>query len=137
MTRLAIIDYGAGNIHSASKAFERVAASLEHPPEILVTADPQIVRTADHIMLPGVGAFADCKKGLDAVPGMVETLNERVIAGGTPFLGICVGMQLMASERRDKETTPGLGWMPGPVESIAPSDPSLKISHMGWNTQRY
>ena len=137
MTRVAIIDYGAGNLHSATKAFERVAAGLEHPPEILVTADPEAVRAADHIMLPGVGAFADCKRGLDAVPGMVETLEERVIGAGTPFLGVCVGMQLMASEGREKAVTPGLGWIPGPVERIAPSDPSLKIPHMGWNTLRF
>jgi glutamine amidotransferase len=137
MSRVAIIDYGAGNLHSAAKAFERVAVSLEHPPQILVTADPEVVRGADHIMLPGVGAFADCKRGLDAVPGMVETLNDKVIAGGTPFLGICVGMQLMAGEGREKEITPGLGWIPGPVERIAPSDPSLKIPHMGWNTLRF
>src|SRR5688572_10394050 len=99
-----------------------------------VTADPERVRAADRIMLPGVGAFADCKAGLDAVDGMVEVLDERVIRGGVPFLGVCVGMQLMASEGREKVVTPGLGWIPGAVEKIRPSDPSLKIPHMGWNT---
>ena len=133
MSLVTIIDYGAGNLHSAAKAFERMAAGLGGI-EVLVTADPDIVRKADRIMLPGVGAFADCKAGLDAVPGMVEVLEERVIAGGTPFLGVCVGMQLLASEGREKTVTPGLGWIPGAVERITPSDPGLKIPHMGWNT---
>ncbi|MDB5623795.1 MAG: Imidazole glycerol phosphate synthase subunit HisH [Devosia sp.] len=137
MSRVAIIDYSAGNLHSAAKAFERVARNLDHPPEILVTADPEMVRGADHIMLPGVGAFADCKRGLGAVPGMIETLEERVIGAGVPFLGICVGMQLMAGEGREKAVTPGLGWIPGAVERITPSDPTLKIPHMGWNTLRF
>lgn len=134
MSRVAIIDYGAGNLRSAAKAFERVAAGLDNGPEVVVTDDPEIVRRADRIMLPGVGAFADCKAGLDAVPGMVDVLDERVIRGGVPFLGVCVGMQLLASEGREKVVTPGLGWIPGAVEKIAPSDPALKIPHMGWNT---
>ena len=134
MSTLAIIDYGAGNLRSAAKAFERVAAGLANGPDIVVTADPDIVRRADRIMLPGVGAFADCKAGLDAVPGMVDVLEERVIRTGIPFLGVCVGMQLMASEGREKTVTQGLGWIPGAVEKIAPSDPDLKIPHMGWNT---
>ncbi len=134
MSRLAIIDYGAGNLRSAAKAFERVAQSLDAPPRIVVTADPDLVRRADRIMLPGVGAFADCKAGLDAVPGMVEALEERVISGGAPFLGVCVGMQLMALEGREKTVTPGLGWIDGVCQRIAPSDPALKIPHMGWNT---
>ncbi len=102
--------------------------------DVLVTADPEKVRKADRIMLPGVGAFADCKAGLDAVVGMIEALNEQVINGGKPFLGVCVGMQLMASEGREKAVTPGLGWIPGAVERIKPNDPALKIPHMGWNT---
>jgi len=134
MSLVTIIDYGAGNLRSAANAFERVAATLDTPPEILVTADPEAVRRADRIMLPGVGAFADCKAGLDAVAGMREVLEERVIAGGVPFLGVCVGMQLMASEGREKTVTPGLGWIPGAVERLTPSDPGLKIPHMGWNT---
>ena len=132
MSLVTIIDYGAGNLHSAQKAFERMATPLGIAVE--VTADPERVRIADRIMLPGVGAFADCKAGLDAVPGMVEMLEERVIRGGVPFLGVCVGMQLMASEGREKLVTPGLGWIPGAVERIRPSDPALKIPHMGWNT---
>ena len=133
MSLVTIIDYGAGNLHSAAKAFERMANGLGGI-TIEVTADPERVRAADRIMLPGVGAFADCKAGLDAVPGMVDMLEERVIRGGTPFLGVCVGMQLMASEGREKVVTPGLGWIPGAVERIQPRDPSLKIPHMGWNT---
>ena len=132
MSLVTIIDYGAGNLHSASKAFERMATPLGIAVE--VTADPERVRVADRIMLPGVGAFADCKAGLDAVSGMVEVLEERVIRGGVPFLGVCVGMQLMASEGREKVVTPGLGWIPGAVQKITPSDPTLKIPHMGWNT---
>lgn len=133
MSLVTIIDYGAGNLHSAAKAFERMANGLGGI-TVEVTADPERVRMADRIMLPGVGAFADCKAGLDAVPGMVDVLEERVIRGGAPFLGVCVGMQLMASEGREKVVTPGLGWIAGAVERIRPSDPSLKIPHMGWNT---
>lgn len=134
MSTVAIIDYGAGNLRSAANAFERVAASLTNGPEIIVTADAETVRRADRIMLPGVGAFADCKAGLDAVAGLAEVLDERVIRGNTPFLGVCVGMQLLASEGREKVVTAGLGWIPGAVEKITPSDPNLKIPHMGWNT---
>ena len=134
MSTVAIIDYGAGNLHSAAKAFERMAAERGQGDVITVTSDPEIVRTADRIMLPGVGAFADCKAGLDALEGMVEVLEERVIKGGTPFLGVCVGMQLLASEGREKTVTQGLGWIPGAVEKITPADPTLKIPHMGWNT---
>lgn len=134
MSSVAIIDYGAGNLRSAAKAFERVAGGLANGPEIIVTADPEIVRKADRIMLPGVGAFADCKAGLDAVPGMVEVLEERVLGNGTPFLGVCVGMQLLAGEGREKTVSAGLGWIPGTVERIVPSEPGLKIPHMGWNT---
>ncbi|WP_240231262.1 imidazole glycerol phosphate synthase subunit HisH [Devosia lacusdianchii] len=132
MSLVTIIDYGAGNLASAANAFRRVAAGSGI--DIVVTADPGLVRRADRIMLPGVGAFADCKAGLDAVEGMVDVLEERVIRGGVPFLGVCVGMQLMASEGREKVVTPGLGWIPGAVEKIRPADPALKIPHMGWNT---
>ena len=133
MSLVTIIDYGAGNLHSAAKAFERMANGLGGI-TIEVTSDPERVRAADRIMLPGVGAFADCKAGLDAVTGMVEVLEERVVRGGVPFLGVCVGMQLMASEGREKVVTRGLGWIPGAVQKITPSDPALKIPHMGWNT---
>jgi glutamine amidotransferase len=134
MSVVAIIDYGAGNLHSAAKAFQRAAGALDTPPDIVVTADPDIVRTAERIMLPGVGAFADCMAGLAGVPGMVDMLEDRVIRGGVPFLGVCVGMQLMASEGREKVVSPGLGWIAGAVERLTPSDPALKIPHMGWNT---
>jgi glutamine amidotransferase len=131
---VAIVDYGSGNLHSAAKAFERAAheQGLDRP--IVVTRDPDAVARADRVVLPGVGAFADCRRGLDAVAGMVEALNESVCARGRPFLGICVGMQLMAERGREYEVVEGLGWIPGEVDRIAPSDPNLKIPHMGWNT---
>jgi glutamine amidotransferase len=131
---VAIVDYGSGNLHSAAKAFERAAreASLEQP--IVVTRDPDQVARADRVVLPGVGAFADCRRGLDAVGGMVDALNISVRERGRPFLGICVGMQLMAERGREYEVVEGLGWIPGEVDRITPSDPQLKIPHMGWNT---
>ena len=134
MQRVAIIDYGSGNLHSAAKAFERAARESEADAEIAVTADPKVVAAADRIVLPGVGAFADCKRGLEAVPGMRATLEEAVRGKGRPFLGICVGMQLMADRGREYVVTDGLGWIHGEVDRIAPTDPSLKIPHMGWNT---
>ena len=131
---VAIVDYGSGNLHSAAKAFERAGREAAAAVDIVVTRDPEVVRRADRIVLPGVGAFADCKRGLDAIPGMVEALNERVRSRGQPFLGICVGMQLMADCGREYEITPGLGWIRGEVNRISPADPNLKIPHMGWNT---
>jgi glutamine amidotransferase len=131
---VAIVDYGSGNLHSAAKAFERAARESGHNQPILVTSDPDQVACADRVVLPGVGAFADCRRGLDAIAGMVEALDERVRRQGQPFLGICVGMQLMAERGREYEVTPGLGWIPGEVDRIAPADPGLKIPHMGWNT---
>ena len=131
---VAIIDYGSGNLHSAAKAFERAARECGHAQPILVTSDPDVVRRADRIVLPGVGAFADCRRGLDAVTGMVEALEQSVRRNGRPFLGICVGMQLMAERGREYEVTQGLGWIRGEVDRITPSDPQLKIPHMGWNT---
>jgi glutamine amidotransferase len=131
---VAIVDYGSGNLHSAAKAFERAARETGHPQPILVTNDPDRVAAADRIVLPGVGAFADCRHGLDAVDGMVEALDRRVRQQGRPFLGICVGMQLMAERGREYQVTPGLGWIAGEVVRITPSDPGLKIPHMGWNT---
>jgi len=131
---VAIVDYGSGNLHSAAKAFERAAqdAGLQQP--IVVTNDPSVVAAADRVVLPGVGAFADCRRGLDAVAGMVAALEEAVRRKGRPFLGVCVGMQLLAERGREYEVTPGLGWIAGEVDRIAPNDPSLKIPHMGWNT---
>jgi imidazole glycerol-phosphate synthase subunit HisH len=131
---VAIVDYGSGNLHSAAKAFERAARESGHAQPIVVTGDPDAVRRADRVVLPGVGAFADCRRGLDAVSGMVDALTETVRKKGRPFLGICVGMQLMAERGREYEVTPGLGWIAGEVDRIAPRDPELKIPHMGWNT---
>jgi imidazole glycerol-phosphate synthase subunit HisH len=136
MQRVAIIDYGSGNLHSAAKAFERAARESEADAEIAVTADPKVVAAADRIVLPGVGAFADCKRGLEAVPGMRATLEEAVRGKGRPFLGICVGMQLMATRGLEFEVTDGLGWIAGEVRHIEPADKTLKIPHMGWNTLR-
>jgi glutamine amidotransferase len=134
MQRVVIINYGSGNLHSAAKAFERAARESEANAQITLTADPDIVSAADRIVLPGVGAFADCKRGLEAVPGMREALEDTVRIKGRPFLGICVGMQLMASRGLEFATTDGLDWIAGEVRAIAPADPTLKIPHMGWNT---
>jgi len=131
---VAIVDYGSGNLHSAAKAFERAARESGSGQPIVVTRDPDAVRKAERVVLPGVGAFADCRRGLDAVPGMVDALEETVRGKGRPFLGICVGMQLMAERGREYEVTPGLGWIAGEVDKIAPRDKALKIPHMGWNT---
>jgi glutamine amidotransferase len=133
---VAIIDYGSGNLHSAAKAFERAAREGGLDLAIKVTARPEDVADAERIVLPGVGAFADCKRGLEDVPGMIEALEEAVRERGTPFLGICVGLQLMASRGLEHGVTPGLGWIKGEVRAIEPSDPELKIPHMGWNTLR-
>ena len=130
---VAIVDYGSGNLHSAAKALERAALDLGGGP-ILVTSDPDVVRRADRVVLPGVGAFADCRRGLDAVPGMVVALEEVVHGRGRPFLGICVGLQLLAERGLEHGETAGLGWIQGEVVRIAPADPTLKIPHMGWNT---
>jgi imidazole glycerol-phosphate synthase subunit HisH len=132
--RVAIIDYGSGNLHSANKAFERAARDARLDVEVALTADPAAVLRADRIVLPGVGAYADCRAGLDAVPGLVAALQEAVISKARPFLGICVGMQLMASRGLEFGETAGLDWIKGDVRAIAPADPALKIPHMGWNT---
>ena len=131
---VAIVDYGSGNLHSAAKAFERAARESGCNTPIVVTRDPDAVRRAERVVLPGVGAFADCRRGLDAVPGMVAALEEAVRRNSRPFLGICVGMQLMAERGREYVVTEGLGWIRGEVDKITPSDRSLKIPHMGWNT---
>jgi glutamine amidotransferase len=131
---IAIVDYGSGNLHSAAKAFERAARESGHDQPIVVTSDPAVVVRADRVVLPGVGAFADCRRGLDAIPGMVDALNETVRRRARPFFGICVGMQLMAARGREYQVTPGLGWIAGEVDRIEPDDPELKIPHMGWNT---
>jgi glutamine amidotransferase len=130
---VAIIDYGSGNLHSAAKAFERAAREAALATPILVTSDPNEVRRADRVVLPGVGAFADCRRGLLAMNGMVEAMTEAVEKRGAPFLGICVGMQLLAERGLEHGVTPGLGWIAGEVAPIEPKDPNLKIPHMGWN----
>jgi imidazole glycerol-phosphate synthase subunit HisH len=131
---VAIVDYGSGNLHSAAKAFERATHELGSGEPIRVTNDPAVVANADRVVLPGVGAFADCRRGLDAVNGMTAALEEAVRRKGRPFFGICVGMQLLAERGLEYEVTEGLGWIAGEVDRIAPSDPQLKIPHMGWNT---
>jgi glutamine amidotransferase len=131
---VAIVDYGSGNLHSAAKAFERAARESGRDQPIVVTGDPNEVARAERIVLPGVGAFADCRRGLDAVPGLVDALEENVRQKGKPFFGICVGMQLMAQRGREYQVTPGLGWISGEVDRITPKDTELKIPHMGWNT---
>ena len=134
MQRVAIIDYGSGNLHSAAKAFERAARESEANAQIVVSGKAEDVTDADRIVLPGVGAFADCKRGLEAVPGMREALERTVREKLRPFLGICVGAQLMAERGLEFGVTPGFGWIKGDVKAIEPNDPSLKIPHMGWNT---
>lgn len=131
---VAIIDYGSGNLHSAAKAFERAAREAGHDVAVNITSDPDDVRQADRIVLPGVGAFADCKRGLAGVPGMIDAMTETVFGKGRPFLGICVGMQLMATRGLEYETSEGLDWIKGDVSAIVLDDPALKIPHMGWNT---
>jgi glutamine amidotransferase len=132
--RVAIIDYGSGNLRSATKAFERAAREAGIDAEIQLTDDADIVRDADRIVLPGVGAYADCRAGLDAVPGMIDAIEEVVSVRGRPFLGICVGMQLMSSRGLEKTITKGFGWIEGDVVEMTPDDPDLKIPQIGWNT---
>jgi len=133
MQTVAIIDYGSGNLRSAAKAFERMAAELGLDCTIAVTADATIVSAADRIVLPGVGAFADCRRGVMAAPGVMAALETAVIEKARPFLGICVGMQLMATRGLEHGETPGFGWIAGDVVAIEPADRQLKIPHMGWN----
>jgi glutamine amidotransferase len=130
---VAIIDYGSGNLRSAAKAFERAVDEAALNLSVVVTRDPADLASASHIVLPGVGAFADCRRGLAAVDGMEAALDEQVRVAKKPFLGICVGMQLMADMGREYEDVPGLSWVPGEVVAMTPSDPALKIPHMGWN----
>lgn len=131
---IAIVDYGSGNLHSAAKAFERAARESGREQKIAVTGDPEIVARADRIVLPGVGAFGDCRRGLDRISGMIDALELSVRKEGRPFFGICVGMQLMAERGREYQVTPGLGWIAGEVDRIVPADSGLKVPHMGWNT---
>ena len=128
-----VIDYGSGNLRSAAKAFERAAGDIGGAEKIIVTSRPEEVAIADRIVLPGQGAFADCRRGLAAVPGLEAAVAEAVIGRGRPFFGICVGMQLMADRGREFETVDGMGWVGGEVVAIEPANPSFKIPHMGWN----
>jgi glutamine amidotransferase len=130
---IAVVDYGSGNLRSVAKALTRAVAESGRADSVIVTADPEEVRRAERIVLPGVGAFAECMKGLGALPGMNQVLEEQVIEGGRPFLGICVGMQLMAEWGREHGDHRGLGWLPGEVVPLLPADPALKVPHMGWN----
>lgn len=133
---IAIIDYGSGNLRSAAKAFARAAADASCPDEVIVTAEPDQVAAASRIVLPGVGAFGDCRHGIGAIPGMLEALQQAVLYQGRPFFGICVGMQLMAERGLEHGVHQGFGWLPGDVVALAPDDLRLKIPHMGWNTMR-
>ena len=132
--KVAIIDYGSGNLRSATKAFERAAREAGIAADIILTAEAEIVASADRIVLPGVGAYADCRAGLDAVPGMHDAIEEVAIRNGRPFLGICVGMQLMSARGLEKTVTSGFGWIAGDVVEMTPDDPDLKIPQIGWNT---
>ena len=131
---VALIDYGSGNLRSAAKALTRAAESSGTGHEVEVTADPERAGAAERIVLPGVGAFADCMRGLSSIPGMLDALEDAVITRKRPFLGICVGMQLLADWGREHESCRGLGWIPGEVVRMKPSEPGLKIPHMGWNS---
>jgi glutamine amidotransferase len=133
MPTVAVIDYGSGNLRSAEKALARAAADNNTGHEVLVTDKPEVAERAERIVLPGVGAFADCMKGLSSLPGMVDALREAVLVQGVPFLGICVGMQLLAEVGREFGDHAGLGWIKGDVVRMNPSDPGLKVPHMGWN----
>ena len=133
MSAVALIDYGSGNLRSAEKALARATDEIGSGHDIIVTADPNAVAAAERIVLPGVGAFADCMRGVSSIPGMVVALEEKVLKHGTPFLGICVGMQLLADVGREHGDHKGLGWIGGEVVRITPRDPDFKIPHMGWN----
>lgn len=130
---VVIIDYGSGNLRSAAKAFERVGRDESLDLDVRVSKDPDDIRKATRIVLPGQGAFGDCMHGLSEIPGMIETLKETVKKNATPFLGICVGMQLMATRGLEHGAHAGLNWIEGEVVPIQTDDPSLKIPHMGWN----
>ncbi len=124
---VALVDYGAGNLHSVENALRKVGGT------VALTSDPDVIRAADRIVLPGVGSFKACAEGLRAVPGVIEAMHERLFVGGAPFLGICVGMQLLASRGLEHGETAGLGWIEGEVRAVERTDPAIKVPHMGWN----
>ena len=134
MTSIALIDYGSGNLRSAEKALIRAAGDLANAPEVVTTSDPDVIARADGVVLPGVGAFAACMAAVQETEGLLEAMETAVRQRGRPFLGICVGMQLMATSGLEFGVTPGLGWIEGQVRKLEPGDPALKIPHMGWNT---
>lgn len=134
--RVAIVDYGSGNLCSAEKAFERAGQNHDGPVDVVVTSQADVVADADRVVLPGVGAFADCREGLGAVDGMVDALAEFTLKKARPFLGICVGMQLLADRGLEHGSHDGLGWIGGEVSAIEPGDPRRKVPHMGWNALR-
>ena len=130
---VVIVDYGSGNLRSAAKAFVRASEDTGISADIRVSADPDLVARADRVVLPGVGAFADCRRGVGAVDGLEAALIEAVVTRGQPFFGICVGMQLMASRGLEHQISDGFGWIPGDVKRMEVPDPAMKIPHMGWN----
>jgi len=134
MQSVALIDYGSGNLRSAEKALRKAAEGMTSPADIIVTADPDVVARADRVVLPGVGAFAACMAALSSRDGLIDGMTEAVMTRGAPFLGICVGMQLLATRGLEFGETPGLGWIPGDVSKLTPADPAAKIPHMGWNS---
>ena len=137
MQTLALIDYGSGNLPSAEKALRRAASDLNTPMEIITTDDPDVIARADRLVLPGVGAFAACKTALEARPGVLDAMTHAAMSRGVPFLGVCVGMQLMATRGLEFGLTSGLGWIGGDVHALRPGQPGLKIPHMGWNSLEY
>ena len=134
MQTVALIDYGSGNLPSAEKALRKVAATLDSPMAVVTTSAPEIIAAADRIVLPGVGAFAACRAALEARAGVLEAMTHAVLSRGAPFLGVCVGMQLLATRGLEFRVTQGLGWVPGEVRLLTPAGAGLKIPHMGWNS---
>ncbi len=133
MQSVALIDYGSGNLRSAEKALRKAAEAMDRPAEVVVTADPAVVASADRLVLPGVGAFAACMGALASRDGLIEAMREAALTRGAPFLGVCVGMQLLADRGLEFGVTPGLGWIAGEVSRLKPADASAKVPHMGWN----
>ena len=134
MTTVALIDYGSGNLPSADKALRKAAAAMDHPLDVVTTDDPEVIARAGAVVLPGVGAFAACRASLEARTGVIEAMAEAVARRGAPFLGVCVGMQLLATRGLEFGLTPGLNWVAGDVRRLEPDHPDRKVPHMGWNS---